>query len=1194
MKIKSLELQGYKTFATRTVFEFTGEIAAIVGPNGSGKSNITDSLRWVLGEQSFSLLRAKRTEDLIFSGSEYRPQAGMASATVVLDNQDNWLPVDFSDVAITRRAYRDGQNEYLLNGQRVRLRDIVELLARSGLAERTYTIVGQGLVDLALSLNADERRRLFEDAAGIGIHRYRKEEALRRLDATQRNIDRVKDVLAEIEPRLLSLERQSRRAREYALIKADLMALLKEWYSYHWHQSQKEIARAKQAMDAQEKILEARRKNVEDSENSLKASRISFQQIRAEFTAKQKEFFDVKSKHENIKNKRAILEERKSALNREELVIKERIKELEDEINQNQSRVKDIAQEIQRLEIERSEVSEQLIHYEQQLQALQDENSKVIDAYQKAQQELATLVERRSNLEQSIHRMTSERERFSEEMTVIEKAIEAKTGEIDEARESFRSQQRLLGEISSEREKLGREIEENQKKMAFLEMAKASLREEIVATQSKIDQLNTQRAALNRSSSNGSDLIDGYRVIGDGWKSERYHIYGLLRDHIHIPTWLETAIFAAMGEYVEGVLLGKDGLENLIQDLKSKPVNLTLLSAESVQKDDPIKIDQRMKGVIGVASRLIKSTGEIQPILDILLGKTLIVQDHTMVRKVFDALPVTCVVTLDGEVFIRNGAVIIRRGIAREHLDVQKHIRDLAEEIEKSEQSLAQLLEKFHELEEQLVTSQGEKCVLEEKVASLEEQEDRLLQAQNAIQRKIEDVERQIKMLEDKRDWLNRQLQMLTLQIADLNSKKDAIEGDIKSNENELTNSRETLSRLFLDEYRRTLSDFEKRFELIGQKIEDLGSRQADVMEASRRAASELEGRVHRLNEMEKIRTEIDKDLDGLMNEEKEISRALEVISSMMSSLERQMVECEKDYDDLQRKEREVRQALSIAEHQYAQTKINLSRAQESLELLRRRIEDDFGLVELAYNENISGPTPLPLDGFVEQLPTVTELSPDIEETIKRQKALLRHLGAINPEAESEYQQVKERYDFLVAQLEDLNQAEGDIRQVIAELDALIEQEFKKTFEAVSKEFRNYFARLFGGGSARLLLTDAEQISTSGVDIEVRLPGRREHGLSLLSGGERSLVAISLIFALIKISPTPFCVLDEVDAMLDEANTARFRDLLRELSQKTQFIVITHNRNTVEAADVIYGITMGRDSTSQVVSLRLDEVDQVV
>jgi len=365
-------------------------------------------------------------------------------------------------------------------------------------------------------------------------------------------------------------------------------------------------------------------------------------------------------------------------------------------------------------------------------------------------------------------------------------------------------------------------------------------------------------------------------------------------------------------------------------------------------------------------------------------------------------------------------------------------------------------------------------------------------------------------------------------------------------------------------------------------------------VEASRRAASELEGRIHRLSEMDRIRAEIDKELEGLMNEEQEVRRALEAISSMMSSVETQMVESEKEYDDLLRKEREVRQALSIAEHQYAQTKINLSRAQESLELLRRRIEDDFGLVELTYNENISGPTPLPLEGFVEQLPTVTELAPDIEETIKRQKALLRHLGAINSEAESEYQQVKERYDFLVAQLEDLNQAEGDIRQVIAELDALIEQEFKKTFEAVSKEFRNYFTRLFGGGSARLLLTDAEQISTSGVDIEVRLPGRREHGLSLLSGGERSLVAISLIFALIKVSPTPFCVLDEVDAMLDEANTARFRDLLRELSLNTQFIVITHNRNTVEAADVIYGITMGRDSTSQVVSLRLDEVGQVI
>src|SRR5512139_281923 len=268
-RLKSLELHGYKTFASRTLFEFAGAVTCIVGPNGSGKSNIADSLRWVLGEQSYSLLRGKRTEDMIFSGSEQRPRAGMASATVVFDNSDGWLPIDFSEVAITRRAFRDGLNEYLLNGQRVRLKDVSELLAESGLAERTYTIIGQGLVDAALSLKADERRRLFEEAAGISLHRSRREEALRRLDVTRRNLERVQDILAELQPRLRSLERQARRALEYDQAKTDLRILLREWYGYHWHQAQEELTESQEAARHQELALNKVRKEQADLDQKL-------------------------------------------------------------------------------------------------------------------------------------------------------------------------------------------------------------------------------------------------------------------------------------------------------------------------------------------------------------------------------------------------------------------------------------------------------------------------------------------------------------------------------------------------------------------------------------------------------------------------------------------------------------------------------------------------------------------------------------------------------------------------------------------------------------------------------------------------------------------------------------------------------------------------------------------------------------
>jgi chromosome segregation protein len=296
----------------------------------------------------------------------------------------------------------------------------------------------------------------------------------------------------------------------------------------------------------------------------------------------------------------------------------------------------------------------------------------------------------------------------------------------------------------------------------------------------------------------------------------------------------------------------------------------------------------------------------------------------------------------------------------------------------------------------------------------------------------------------------------------------------------------------------------------------------------------------------------------------------------------------------MQSAEAAARQELSKAEHNHAQAKIALARRQEAVETWRRRIEDDFGLVAFEYSEEVSGPTPLPMGEMVEQLPRVKQISPDLEENIRRLRAQLRRMGAINPEAQAEYLEVKGRFEFMTEQVSDLRQAEEDVQQVLIELDELMQRELRRTFEAVAEEFSVMFKRLFAGGSARLLLTDPEDMASTGIDIEARLPGKRMQGLSLLSGGERSLTASALIFALLKVSPTPFCLLDEVDAMLDEANVGRFRDLLRELSQETQFIVVTHNRSTVQAADVIYGVTMGRDSSSQVISLKMDEVEKVV
>jgi chromosome segregation protein len=318
---------------------------------------------------------------------------------------------------------------------------------------------------------------------------------------------------------------------------------------------------------------------------------------------------------------------------------------------------------------------------------------------------------------------------------------------------------------------------------------------------------------------------------------------------------------------------------------------------------------------------------------------------------------------------------------------------------------------------------------------------------------------------------------------------------------------------------------------------------------------------------------------------EAEVNEKIDQVQQLIEPAEADLQSQENDYSRLQEDMTAAQQATSVAERYNTQAQLEVTRQREAIASLQRRIEEDFGLVSFEYATELSGANPLPFDGMVEQLPVLKEISPEIEENINRQRSQLRRMGAVNPEALTEYNDVKERYDFLTNQVEDLRKADSDLRQVIAELDELMKREFKKTFDAVSIEFKQMFTRLFGGGSAHLEMTDGDNPTETGIDIEARLPGRREQGLSLLSGGERSLTAVALIFALLKVSPTPFCVMDEVDAMLDEANVGRFRDLLMELSEKTQFIVITHNRNTVQAADVVYGITMGHDSASQVVSL---------
>src|SRR5512138_1187490 len=449
LRLKSLELHGYKTFATRTKFEFASGVTAIVGPNGSGKSNIADALRWVLGEQSYSLLRGKKTEDMIFSGSEHRARAGMASSEIVFDNTTNWLPVDFAEVAVTRRAYRDGHNEYLLNGQQVRLRDMNELLAASGLSERTYTILGQGLVDASLALKADERRRLFEEAAGVGLYRVRREEALKRLETTMRNLERVLDIMSELEPRLRSLERQAKRANEYIRAQADLKGILREWYGYHWHRAQKELTDAREVVKAQEvRVLDARKAHAE-AQQAYNSFRERFMGLRTQLNTWHRQSAELHNQREEVSRELAVLEERRrSLLTAQSSVLADKDRTTDEERIAHE-RFAEVEQEVLRLQTEFDESQKQLSETQQSLQRKQAERAEVEEKLKTARAEIEKWSAQRAESQARLDELKSRLESLQTRLNSANKAIEAVDAQARESHGKY-EQARKIRESAEE------------------------------------------------------------------------------------------------------------------------------------------------------------------------------------------------------------------------------------------------------------------------------------------------------------------------------------------------------------------------------------------------------------------------------------------------------------------------------------------------------------------------------------------------------------------------------------------------------------------------------------------------------------------------------------------------------------------------------------------------------------------------
>ena len=1193
-RLKALELHGYKTFASRFQFEFPGNVTAVVGPNGSGKSNISDSLRWVLGEQSYTLLRGRKTEDMIFSGSDQRPRAGMASATITFDNQDGWLPIDFTEVSISRRAYRDGGNEYFLNGQKVRLKDISELLAQSGLAERTYTIIGQGLVDAALSLRPDERRRFFEEAAGIGLFRSRREESLNRLESTRRNLERVEDILSELEPRLRSLERQAKRAEEYDRVKADLNVLLKDWYGFHWHNSQKEMLRAREVLRVQEERVKQARHNLAEMDEKVQASRNQLRELRLQLDEWHGKSAALHTERERVSRTLAVLDERHHAQVEQCDNIEKELARLEEESKSQAEQFSELEQEKTRLAGELEEAQKQLESAQKTLDERQKEKEKIEQEIhevrrillnaetqqvkQKAhQQELATrlesLLENQKNLTATLGSADNELTAAQKESKLAQGKAEDSENELERLEEDLEKQVQLL--------------KASKENLAGLTQKRNQFETENARTKAQLDVVLQAEKALSGYANGARNLMQAAQqgVLAGGYK--------VISSLIDVPVDFEIAIASVLGENLDGILIDsatdpEKALEFLEKDEKGRTVLIPAAWANQTTKLQAGKNPD----VLGVAAELIKCDAQIRPVIDLLLGRVLIVKDRRSARKVIqENSDVQRAVTLKGEVFVRSGLVIAGQDGRSALVGRPRQRKEMQEKLDANDQAIDQVNEELEQNEKQTKE-------LEEKQRKIEVELKICRNQVNTFRSEFQARNLALEQIKQKQEWQKKQLLTINEQINQTTNELKSLDDEIASGQEKITETNGKLRELTnlshtkaVDEFQAQVIHWNTSLAVSTRALRDGERRYNEFVAIVNANKQQRQSSNSRLANIKQAVAEIEADKALNHQAETESNEKIEALQKEIDPAEATLAQVELEYNKLQDSYSILQQSQTTAERYFTQAQLEYTRSRETLENVRRRIEEDFGLVKLEYSEDVSGPTPLPLEG-VGQLPILKEIPPELEDAISRQRAQLRRMGAINPEAQKEYHEVKERFDYLTGQVTDLKKADEDLRQIVAELDELMRREFKKTFNAVAAEFKLMFTRLFGGGSARLILTDEDNPTETGIDIEAKLPGRREQGLSLLSGGERSLTAVALIFSLLKVSPTPFCVMDEVDAMLDEANVGRFTELLKELSQDTQFVVITHNRNTVQVADVIYGITMGRDSASQVISLRLDEVNE--
>lgn len=1197
-KLKELSVQGFKSFAETLTLTFPTGITAIVGPNGSGKSNVADAIRWVLGEQRLRSLRGRVGEDMIFAGSKKRSRAGMARVALTFDNSDGWLPVDFAEVIVERRTYRDGKTDYLLNGSRVRLMDLRDVLDRAGLGREAYLTVGQGLVDQVLSLRPTERTALFEQAAGITPYRTRREEALRRLDDTRHNLERVQDIIGEIEPRLRRLEREVSRAEQHAQLSAELKSLLRIWYGYRWGQGLNRLENARQRSKYRAERVARQQEAVDGVLGRVSTLRQQLTALRTQLAELHRENSMRHAEAEAFQRELAVIQERRRLLQDQQAEAQENLAPL-------YAAQKAEEEELARLEAAQREAADRLEQARAALRAVEAEYRKVeahrhaLLSRQGAAQAQALehrhrLTDRQSRLEQLTERAEQLRARVSQ----IEGGLGAAQGRrrsqqtlVEETRRAFEQLERAMAGLAADEEGL----------RAALDAARGEseqVREALAQKQLPYQQLAARLDALERLHAEGAGLYAGVRAVLQA--VERGQLRGLpgtFASLIHVPSELDKAMETALGGQLQDVIAlrwedARAGIEWLKQQRAGRA---TFLPLDNLRAPQPLELPA-LKGVIGVASALVSYEDRaLEPAVRLLLGRVAVVEDLDAARALHQQLRGSYqIVTLQGEI-LRSGGSLTGGQERRERegdslLARERERRELPGRVEGLEAEVKALTAALGRSEEQARALTQDLRALSERQREAERQ-------RQAANRTLERTIRELEQVIQETDWQRRLLgeageerERLEATRLRLELEHRQIAAQLAEAEAAAAQATAELEAASDDEANRAVAEQRTQTALMQQQHEN----QRVLLETRRREIGRLRGQI---GAQEQRSTALAEELAALLQRLETLRASYETAraaadttSGRIPALEQALAELEQQQERQEQDEGRLRHALREAEQRYSEAEIEARRREDQLTTLRHEIEEALEIVVADLPESLSVQHPLPLSNIATSLPTVAELPEGLEQQLRDLRTQINRLEPINTAAKGEFTEVAERHSFLREQTADLETASAHLRKIITELDELMQTAFSTTFEAIATEFSRVFASLFNGGTAKLILETNGDADLPGVEIIARPPGKRTSGLGMLSGGERTLTAVALLFAVMHVSPTPFCILDEVDAMLDEANVGRFRALLRELGRSTQFLIVTHNRGTVEVADTIYGVSMGEDGVSQVLSLSLQDL----